>query len=80
MNKQDFIDNLEKDNLSKEDKIDVCQFYVDNFPVMISTPDMFGRVHKSATALEIKIDGGSEEAVNRAFDKLKSRINEFKLS
>ena len=80
MNKQDFIDNLEKDNLSKEDKIAVCQFYMDNYPVMVDIPNVFSRKRKQATALNVKIDGGSEEAVNRAFDKLKSRINEFKLS
>ena len=80
MNKQDFIDSLEKDNLTKEEKIVACQFYIDNFPVVVTTPDMLGRLHKSATTLDIKIDGGSDKAVDAAFNKLKDRINEFKLS
>ena len=80
MNKQDFIDSLEKDNLSKVEKIEACQYYIDNYPVKITSYDAFGRTVKVDTALDINIISGSDAAVNRAFDKLKNRINEFKLS
>lgn len=84
MTKQDFIDFLEKDNLSKSEKIEVCQYFIDNYPVkiggIIDTPMGKVRTPETWTGLNIKINGGSDKAVDHAFNQLKKRINEFKLN
>ena len=84
MTKQDFIDSLEKDNLSKSEKIKVCQYFIDNYPVkiggIIDTPMGKVRIPESWTGLNVKINGGSDKAVDHAFRQLKKRINEFKLN
>ena len=73
MTKQEFIESLEKDTLSQEQKIEVCQYFIDNYPVYTQTPFGF-----NFTALDVRIDGGSDEAVNHAFKQLQSKINKFK--
>lgn len=70
MDKQQFIDRLSTtDNLSDSEKIEVCQYYIDNYPVSIKG---------IAIRLMLKIEGGSSNAINHAFNQLKRRINEFK--
>ena len=84
MTKQEFIAYLEKDELDFDIKIAVCQYYIDNYPVMASrtmnTPLGKVKVGEYATALDIVITGGSDKAVNHAFNQLKKRIEEFKSS
>jgi hypothetical protein len=70
MNKQEFIDRLSsKDSLSSSDKIEVCQHYLDNYPIQIGD---------FATGLQITIYGGSNKAIDFAYNQLKKRIEEFK--
>jgi hypothetical protein len=79
MTKQQFIESLEKDNLSKEEKIEVCQYFIDEYPVNITMTDMFGREHLEPTKLiGITITSGSDLAVNRAYTQLKKHIDKFK--
>lgn len=84
MTKQEFIEYLEKDELDFDTKIAVCQHYVDTYPVKVSqtmdTPVGKVKVNEYATGLDVKINGGSDKAVNHAFSQLKKRIEEFKLS
>ena len=69
MTREEFISALNNPNqLSKEDKIAVCQHYIDNYPV---------NFHGIPAKVNIQIDGGSEEAANRAFTTLQGRVNEF---
>jgi nucleoid DNA-binding protein len=69
MNKKEFIDRLsDSGNLSKTEKIEVCQYYIDNYPVLISN---------ILTKLEIGISDGSQKAVDFAYERLRSRIKEF---
>ena len=69
MTKQEFIDRLStKDNLSDSDKIEVCQHYINNYPVMI---------HGFTTRLDTVISGGSVNAINFAYNQLKQRVKEF---
>ncbi len=84
MTKQEFIEYLEKDELDFDTKIAVCQHYIDTYPVKVShvinTP--LGKVKggEYVTVLDVKINGGSDKAVNHAYSQLKKRIEEFKLS
>ena len=70
MNKQEFIDRLSsKDSLSNSDKIEVCQYYLDNYPIQIGD---------FTTGLQITIYGGSNKAIDFAYNQLKKRVEEFK--
>ena len=84
MTKQEFIEYLEKDELDFNTKLDVCQYYVDNYPVKISqtvnTPRGKIKVGEYDSGLDVIITGGSDKAVNHAFNQLKKRIEEFKSS
>ena len=84
MTKQDFIDSLEKDTLTKEEKIEVCQYYIDNYPVKISQTvnTSMGKIKvgEYESGLNVTITGGSDKAVNHAYSQLKKKINEFKLN
>ena len=84
MTKQEFIEYLEKDELDFNTKLDVCQYYVDNYPVKISqtvnTPRGKIKVGEYDSGLNVIITGGSDKAVNHAYSQLKKRIEEFKLS
>lgn len=70
MNKQEFIDRLSsEDSLSNSDKIEVCQYYLDNYPIQIGD---------FTTRLQITIYGGSNKAIDFAYNQLKKRVEEFK--
>lgn len=70
MNKQEFIDRLSsKDSLSNSDKIEVCQYYLDNYPIQIGD---------FTTGLQVTISGGSNKAIDFAYNQLKKRVEEFK--
>lgn len=69
MTREDFINKLSNpQGLDNNGKIEVCQHFIDNYPV---------NIHGMETKLILKIDGGSEQAVNYAFTTLQGRINEF---
>ena len=75
MNKELFIKTLGQKTVSIDDKIKVCQFYIDNYPVKIDAgfgQKVFTKIHG------LVINGGSEKAINFAFNKLKKRIKELK--
>ena len=70
MNKQEFIDRLSsKDSISNSDKIEVCQYYLDNYPIQIGD---------FTTGLQVTISGGSNKAIDFAYNQLKKRVEEFK--
>ncbi len=69
MTREEFIIALNNTTpLSKEEKIAACQHFIDNYPV---------NFHGMQSKVNIQIDGGSDEAVNRAFTTLQGRVNEF---
>lgn len=70
MDKNTFISNLNNDLLDKQSKIDTCQYYLANYPV---------NIHGFMVKLPLRISGGSQESVDKAFKALQSRIEDFKL-
>ena len=66
MNKDEFLEKLRGNTeLSIKEKIEVCQYYIDNYSVLMS---------RMVISLKgIIITGGSDIAVNRAFNQLKLR-------
>ena len=73
MTKNEFFESLDKTDLSKQEKINVCQFYIDNFPIIINDP-FKGKIE---TKLELIITGGSDIIINYAFNKLVERKKEL---
>jgi len=70
MNKETFISDLGKDDLSQSEKIAACQYFIDHYPIKHPA---FGW-----TKLEgYTITGGSEDAVDRGFDGLVGNIEEL---
>lgn len=85
MNKDDFIKTLKSDNVSKELKLNCCQFFIDNFPVFINqvieTP--MGKIDTGVgfwTALpdyKVKDDPIAMDKLDKNFQKLVKRLNEL---
>lgn len=66
MNRDEFLGKLRGNTeLSIKEKIEVCQHYIDNYPVSISGIMM--------PLKGLIINGGSDKAVNHAFNQLKLR-------
>ncbi len=71
MNKEEFFESLEKEDLTQEQKIEACQFYIDNFPVVLQ--------FEGPTKLQnLTISGGSKKSVDYAFQALQKRKEELK--
>jgi hypothetical protein len=69
MTRDDFIKKLSNPTgLYNNSKIAVCQHYLDNYPVNIRGME---------TALRVTINGGSNEAIDFAFNSLVGRIKQF---
>lgn len=66
MNKDEFLGKLRGNTeLTIKEKIEVCQYYIDNYPVII---------HGMLISLKgTTINGGSDTSVNHAFNQLKLR-------
>lgn len=85
MNKQEFLELLKKDNVPKEQQLEVCQFFIDNFPVFIeqvvNTP--FGKINTGQgfwTALpnyKVKDDKIAMGKLEENYQKLVKRIKEL---
>jgi len=75
MTKEQFLEVLNKDptEVTTPEIIEVCQYYIDNYPVNIRQPMGYTK-----SKLLVKITGGSPESCIKAFKGLKKRINEFK--
>ena len=66
MNKDEFLGKLRGNTeLTIKEKIEVCQYYIDNYPVLV------GGIMIPLKGLII--NGGSDMAVNHAFNQLKLR-------
>ena len=66
MNRNEFLEKLRGNTeLSIKEKIEVCQYYIDNYPISI------GGIIVPLKGLII--NGGSDTAVNHAFNQLKLR-------
>lgn len=72
MNKKQFIKHLRAKDTSKPDKIRACQFFIDNYPVLLSTNR--GQYWAS---INIEITGGETNTINLAFNKLAGRVGEL---
>ena len=69
MTREEFINKLSNPvGLDNNSKIEVCQHFIDNYPI---------NIHGMFVRLPIQIGGGTEESVNRAFTTLQGRVNEF---
>lgn len=69
MTREEFINKLSNPvGLDNNGKIEVCQHFIDNYPI---------NIHGMFVRLPIQIGGGTEESVNRAFTTLQGRVNEF---
>jgi hypothetical protein len=79
MNKDDFIKTLKTDNISKELKLECCQFFIDNYPVMLKqiVNPFTGQFIENWTKLDIKFEGGSDKSINFAFEQLVKRVKEL---
>lgn len=85
MNQKQFIELLNKDNVNHDDKIKVCQYVIDNYPVQITSrkPTFLpSPPEKTWTKLQgISITSGSELIVDKAFKQLvdaKKELENFK--
>lgn len=70
MTRDEFINKLEQTDLSQLEKVEVCQFFLDNYPVVTK--------NQGFTKLNIKIDGGTVGAVDVAFAGLVKNIEKLK--
>ncbi len=70
MTKDEFIKKLSNPTgLDNNGKIAVCQYYIDNYALNIP--------EGSYIPYPLKINGGSQMAVNHAFNTLKSKVDKF---
>lgn len=70
MNKDAFIKTLKADDVSRELKLECCQFFIDNYPIT-------GQFIENWTKLDVKIEGGSDKSINFAFEQLFKRVKEL---
>ena len=79
MNKQEFIKTLKEGTLDKEVKLKVCQFYLDKYPVKIKQQNPRNPFEGIDfwTKIDIKINGGSDKAIDFAFKQLQGNVNEL---
>ena len=85
LNKQTFIKLLKDGTTDKQQKIEVCQWFINNYAVKIQQIDPFNPFHKQEiwtklvdeNGSEIKINGGSNKLVNYAFKQLQTKLKIF---
>ena len=70
MDNATFLESLDKKDLSKQEKIDVCQFFIESYPVKT-------RLQGWTKLQGISILGGMEAVVNQAFNSLSERKEEL---
>lgn len=69
MTQEEFKEKLYKENLTEDEKIELCQWYIDNYPVLITNPFQ-GKFFSKLQGITI-IKGGNPERLNHAITKLK---------
>ena len=74
MNNKEFLERLNKPQ-SKDQKIEVLQFFIDNYPVSINH---HFKKNEQTRIYGCVITGGSERLVNYSFEALKKRGKELK--
>ena len=80
MNKEEFIKTLQETDIPQETKLEVCNYFITNYPVKIITGvnPFTGVPHYTWTALQgYNITNGSEDMVNQAFLSLQGRVKEL---
>jgi hypothetical protein len=73
MKKSEFYKNLETQNLPISDKLNTCQYFIDNYPIKLTTWQGV-----MWTKLDIRIEGGSRLQIEKDFNSLVSNIDELK--
>ena len=68
MTEEKFKKKLHQFNLTEDDKIELCQWYIDNYPVTITTgfKTFFSKINNVKV-----IKGGNSKYLNYAIKKLK---------
>ena len=69
MTAEEFKENLHKEKLTEDEKIELCQWYIDNYPVLITSP-LGGRFFSKLQGINV-IKGGNPKLLNYAITKLK---------
>ena len=73
MNKTQFIEGLGESHPTKEEKIEVCQYFIDEYPV--------NTAFSGYTKLNgITITGGTDKAIDFAYNQLKKHLSKFKIN
>lgn len=68
MTEKQFKKKLHQYNLTEDDKIELCQWYIDNYPVLIDTG--ITKIFSKLEGITI-IKGGSTKYLDYAIKKLK---------
>ena len=68
MTEKQFKEKLYQYNLTEDDKIKLCQWYIDNYPVTITT--RFETFFSKINGVKV-IKGGNSKYLNYAIKKLK---------
>lgn len=85
MNKEEFISTLKSENPVQEQKLETCQYFVENYPVLINevinTPiGSFQTGRKIWTSLpdyQVKNDKKAMDKLEENYNKLVERIKEI---
>lgn len=72
MTEQEFKEKLHKELLTEDEKIELCQYYIDNYPVLITSP-LQGRFFSKLQGINI-IKGGNSKLLNHAITELKEHF------
>ena len=85
MDKQNFVKLLKDGTTDKQQKIEVCQWFINNYAVKIQQIDPFNPFVKqeiwtkliNKDSSEIEINSGSDKAVDYAFQQLQTKLKIF---
>jgi hypothetical protein len=69
MTEQEFKEKLHKESLTEDEKIVLCQWYIDKYPVLITNP-LQGRFFSKLQGITI-VRGGNSKLLDHAITKLK---------
>jgi len=73
MTKSNFFESLKKADLTMSGKLEVCQFFLENFPINWDSRKLL----ENYLYLDIKPNGGSYEKINKAFSTLSSTYDKL---
>jgi hypothetical protein len=84
MTKKEFLKKLKSKDLTKDEKLECCQFFIENYVTLVKENiDTDVGILPTGRRIYSKIQGlrineGSDKAINYAFEQLSSKIDKFK--